>query len=99
MKTLAERRRGFDEHVPVIEDNEIDRAFKNGRVSLSFKADPVLIDKNEIGFIAVKIAMMNGDLETILLDQFAARMLHNLIETTNKMDWKPQNVPPVGIKS
>ncbi|MDB5396265.1 MAG: hypothetical protein JWM91_3771 [Rhodospirillales bacterium] len=52
----------------------------------AFAANRVMITQNEIGFIALKFAVLEGDTQVLLLDQFAARVLYKLIETVSELD-------------
>ncbi|MDB5395042.1 MAG: hypothetical protein JWM91_2548 [Rhodospirillales bacterium] len=53
-----------------------------------------MITQNEIGFIALKFAVLEGDAQVVLLDQFAARVLYKLIETVSELDWKSDSLMP-----
>jgi hypothetical protein len=91
--TQPTRRQGFEETQPKISNDEIQTAIKDGHVTISFAGEPVMITHDEIGFIALKFAVLGGDTRVVLLDQFAARVLGKLIDTANKADWKPANLP------
>ena len=93
--TQRPRKQAFDETKPTIADAEIQKALNSGHVAISFAAEPVMLSQDEIGFIAVKFAVLGGDTSVVMLDQFAARVLHKLIEMANKADWKPANLPTV----
>ena len=86
--TTSARRKAFDETVPTLTDKEIDAALKAGNVTISFRGEPVMLSQNEIGFIALKFAITDGDTGVIVLDEFAARTLHGLIGKVNEADWK-----------
>jgi hypothetical protein len=88
MTTPITRKKAFDDSVPPMSDAEIQTALKEGHAAVAFRGEPVMISQNEIGFIALKFAVMGGDTRVVLLDQFSARVLHNLIGRANDADWK-----------
>jgi hypothetical protein len=92
--TAKSRKQAFDESVPEMTDAEIEDALKAGRVAVGFRGEPVMITQKEIGFIALKFAVAEGDTQVLLLDQFAARVLHKLIGTANELDWKSDSLMP-----
>jgi len=87
------RKQAFEEAQPQIANAEIQKALDSGHVAISFKAEPVMLSKDEIGFIALKFAVLGGDTSVVMLDRFAARILHRLIETANQADWDPAKLP------
>jgi hypothetical protein len=89
------RKQAFEETQPKITNAEIQTALNDGHAIISFAGEPVMITQDEIGFIALKFAVLGGDTRVVLLDQFSARVLHKLIETANKADWKTANLPTV----
>ena len=88
MTTPITRKKAFDDSVPPMSDAEIQTALKEGHAAVAFRGEPVMIEKNEIGFIALKFAVMGGDTRVVLLDQFSARVMHDLIGRVNAADWK-----------
>ena len=88
MTTPITRKKAFDDSVPPMSDAEIQTALKEGHAAVAFRGEPVMISQNEIGFIAMKFAVMGGDTRVVLLDQFSARVLHDLIGRLNDADWK-----------
>ena len=88
MTTAITRKQAFDNSVPPMSDAEIQTALKEGHAAVAFRGEPVMISQNEIGFIALKFAVMGGDTRVVLLDQFSARVLHNLIGRANDADWQ-----------
>jgi hypothetical protein len=90
--TQKSRKEAFDDSVPDMSDAEISDALKAGRVAIGFRGEPVMLTENEIGFIALKFSVLEGDTQVLLLDQFAARVLHRIIETANNLDWKAENL-------
>ena len=85
MTTAITRKQAFDNSVPPMSDAEIQTALKEGHAAVAFRGEPVMISQNEIGFIALKFAVMGGDTRVVLLDQFAARVLHG---RANAADWQ-----------
>jgi hypothetical protein len=94
--TKTPRGKAFDENEPELTEDEIELAKNGGTIAVSFKGKPVLLNVEEIGFLAVKFALANGGFQTLLLDQFSAKALHGLIETANVIEWKTDVVRPKG---
>jgi hypothetical protein len=92
MTTAISRKQAFDDSVPAMSDAEIAEALKAGRVAVGFRGEPVMLPPNEIGFIALKFAVLEGDTQVFLLDQFSARVLYKLIESVNDLDWKSDSL-------
>jgi hypothetical protein len=93
--TQPTRKQAFEETKPQISNAEIQAALSEGHAAISFAGEPVMLDQEEIGFIALKFAVLGGDTRVVLFDQFAARVLGKLIDTANKADWKTKNLPTV----
>jgi hypothetical protein len=93
--TQPTRRQAFERAQPKIVNAEVQTALDAGHAAISFAGEPVMISKDEIGFIALKFAVLDGDTRVVLLDQFAARVLQRLLDTANKADWKTKNLPTV----
>ncbi len=91
--TAKTRKQAFDESVPTMTNEQIEEGLKMGRVAVGFCAEPVMLDKEEVGFIAFRLAVAEGDTHVFLFDQFSARALGGLIETLNKADWKAAKLP------
>ena len=50
--TAKTRKQAFDESVPGMTNEQIEEGLKMGRVAVGFCAEPVMLDKEEVGFIA-----------------------------------------------
>lgn len=92
----TERGKAFDAYEPDLSDEEIRAAQIARKVVVSFKGKPVLASKDDVGFIAVKFAFIDGTFRTVLLDQFSAQALHHLIQTVNGIEWKTEALKPKG---
>ena len=90
----TERGKLFDEKEPELSDDEVSKAYENGKIAASFKAKPVATTPENIGFIAVKFALHDGSFETVLLDYFSARVFRSLIDSVDKVGWKTAPVVP-----
>jgi hypothetical protein len=88
----TERGKLFDEKEPELSDDEVSKAYENGKIAASFKAKPVVTTPENIGFIAVKFALHDGSFETVLLDYFSAKVFRSLIDSVDKIGWKTASV-------
>ena len=90
----TERGKLFDEKEPELSDDEVARAYEDGKIAASFKGKPVVTSPENIGFIAIKFALHDGSFETVLLDYFSARVLRSLIDSVDKIGWKTAAAKP-----
>ena len=84
----------FEAHEPTLTDDDIREAEDDARMVVSFRGKPVIEPPTEIGFLAVKFVFAAGTSQTILLDQFGARLLHGLIGTINNLNWDGAAIVP-----
>jgi hypothetical protein len=90
----TERGKLFDKLEPEMTPKEIENAKDSNKVVVSFRSMPFLFTVNDIGFLAVKFAFVDGSFETVFLDQFSARLLHGAIQNLNELDWKTEKLRP-----
>ena len=90
----TERGKLFDEREPELSDDEVSKAYEDGKIAASFKGKPVVTSPENIGFIAVKFAFHDGSHGTMLLDYFAARVLRSLIDSVDEIGWKTAAAKP-----
>jgi hypothetical protein len=90
----TERGKLFDEKEPELSDDEVSKAYEDGKIAASFKGKPVVTSSENIGFIAVKFAFHDGSHGTMLLDYFAARVLRSLIDSVDEIGWKTAAAKP-----
>lgn len=81
---------------PPFSDEETTAANRAGKMVASAAFKPVLVSLDDVGFLAVKMAMEDGTTRTVFLDQFAARVLANTIDSINQLEWKTTALQPKG---
>jgi hypothetical protein len=79
----TERAKLFDEKEPALSDDEVSKAYEDGKIAA--KEKPVVTSLENIGFIAIKFALHDGSFEAVLLDYFSARVLRSLIDPVDKI--------------
>ena len=90
----SERGKLFDEKEPPLSDDEVSKAYEDGKIAASFKGKPVVTSPENISFIAIKFALHDGSFETVLFDYFSARVLRSLIDSVDTIGWKTAAVTP-----
>jgi hypothetical protein len=90
----TERGKLFDEKEPALSDDEVSKAYEDGKIAASFKGKPVVTSPENIGFIVIKFALHDGSFETALLDYLSARVLRSLIDSVDKIGWRTAAVTP-----
>ena len=94
-KTRAEV---FEERRPTFTEADVQKALEQNRLVASFDTLPVPLDSGDIQFLAVKFALPDGTNTTLLLDQFAANLLHGLVAHLQQTGWKMTQTLPPGTK-
>ena len=56
----TERGKLFDEKEPALSDDEVSKAYKDGKIAASFKGKYVVTSPENIGFIAIKFALQTA---------------------------------------
>lgn len=97
---MAEKTRAefFEENRPTLAEADIQKALTADKVVVSFDALPVPLDSGDIGLLCVKFALPDGTSSTLLLDQFAADLLHGVIAHLQQTRWQTTQTLPPGTK-
>jgi hypothetical protein len=85
----------FAEMRPIITDEDILKAAQADQVVMSWDGYPVVDEDSSVTSFALKLALGNGSVTTLLFDRVAGELLGRLLADLKDSDWRAtQSTPP-----